>query len=34
MLKELKKMEDKTAKEQIDEMVQAVYKHVNGAERC
>lgn len=26
-------MEDKTAKEQIDEMLQAVHKHVNGAEQ-
>lgn len=33
MLKELKKMEDKTAKEQNDKMVQAVHKHVNGAEQ-
>lgn len=33
MLEELKKMEDKTAKEQIENMLQAVHKHVNGAEQ-
>lgn len=33
MLEELKKMEDKTAKEQIEDMLQAVHQHVNGAEQ-